>query len=196
MLLYIIIFLGTILADIIPFLGPPAWTIMVFFQIKYQLNIWPVLFCGVAGSTIGRYIFSYYFAKFAERYFKPRKNEEMQFLGEKLQQEKWGFLLFVFLYTLMPISSTPLFSATGIAHIKPLKVLPPFFFGKFISDLAMISMGSYAVTNSENLLRDYLSWQSLSGMLVALLLLCMVFFVDWKFLLINKKLRLNFRIWK
>lgn len=196
MLYYLFVFLGAVLFDVVPILGPPAWTLMVFFQIKYHLNIWAVLVCGVIGSTVGRYMFSFIIAKFAERFLKAKKNQEMQLLGARLEEDGWKFELFVLLYTLLPISSTPLFSATGIAHVKPFRVLGPFFIGKFISDMMMVMVGDYAAANMEDVLHNLISWQSISGIVISLLFLFLIFFIDWKYFLLNKKIRFNFKIWK
>jgi membrane protein DedA with SNARE-associated domain len=58
MLYYFLVFIGSLLVDLIPFVGPPAWTVMVFFQMRYDLNIWAVIVTGVIGSAIGRYLLS------------------------------------------------------------------------------------------------------------------------------------------
>src|SRR5438105_1211943 len=57
---YLLVFVASLIVDIIPFIGPPAWTVMVFLQLKFHLNIWWVLLAGVSGSTIGRYILTLY----------------------------------------------------------------------------------------------------------------------------------------
>lgn len=196
MIYYLLVLFGTILVDVLPVLSPPAWTLMVFLQVKFGLDIWAVLVLGVIGSTIGRFLFSFYIAKFAQQFLKPQKNADFKYLGNYLQHDGLKFELFVFLYTLLPISSTPLFSATGIAHIKPLRVLSPFFMGKFISDMLMLFMGKYALENIDGLVNNFLSWQSLLGLAFCCSMLFLVFFIDWKSLLIHKKLKLNFQIWK
>src|SRR5436189_70288 len=118
--LYILVFVSSFLVDVIPFVGPPAWTVMVFFQVKYNLNVWILLLFGVTGSALGRYCYSVYIKKLSDRFVKKQKNEDLQFIGERLGEKGWRVQLFVFLYTLIPIPTTPLFTATGIARIKPL----------------------------------------------------------------------------
>ena len=58
--IYCLVFVASLLVDSIPFVGPPAWTVMVFFQMRYGLDIWTVLAIGVPGSAVGRYIYSLY----------------------------------------------------------------------------------------------------------------------------------------
>jgi hypothetical protein len=47
---YALVFLGAFLFDVVPFPFPPAFTIMVFLQIVFDLNVWLVILIGVAGS--------------------------------------------------------------------------------------------------------------------------------------------------
>ena len=59
---YLFVLLGTIAVDITPLPLPPAFTVMVLFQIMFGLSIWPVIVIGVIGSIIGRYILTLYIA--------------------------------------------------------------------------------------------------------------------------------------
>src|ERR1700761_3872791 len=102
-MIYILVFLASVVVDIVPFIGPPAWIVMVFFQIRYDLNIWMVLVTGVIGSAMGRYLYSKYIYLLSKRFIKPQKNEDMQFLGARLANKSWKVQLFVFLYTLVPL---------------------------------------------------------------------------------------------
>jgi len=94
--LYILVFLSSLLVDVIPLIGPPAWVVMVFFQVKYGLNIWLVLVAGVSGSAIGRYLYSAYVFYFANHFIKPQKNEDLQFIGKNslIMDGRFIFLFF------------------------------------------------------------------------------------------------------
>jgi hypothetical protein len=120
---------------------------MVFFLVKFHLNPWVVVVMGVSGSTLGKYIFSLYVPKIADQLIKRRKREELEFMGKKLNQKLWQSWLFVFIYTLTPLSTTVLFTAAAIAKVKAGRTVPPFFFGKFVSDAVLIFTGRYAVLN-------------------------------------------------
>jgi membrane protein YqaA with SNARE-associated domain len=146
-LVYILVLLASLLVDIVPFIGPPAWIVMVFFQIRFGLNIWLLLIMGVTGSAIGRYLYSKYISLLAKHFLKPQKNEDVQFIGGRLAHNSWQVWFFVLCYTLMPLPSTPLFTAAGCARIKTLYLIPSFFIGKFISDAIMVFTGSYVAQN-------------------------------------------------
>lgn len=196
MWMYLFVFLCSILVDIIPFIGPPAWTVMVFFQVRYHLNIWIVLIAGVLGSTIGRYLLTLYMPKLTIKFVNEKKNADLQFLGRKLEGKKWKIQLFVLLYTLLPIPSTPLFTAMGMAKVSPLRIIPAFFVGKFTSDAMMVYAGKYATENAIEIFHGLLSWKSIAGVLGGLIMLFLLLFVDWTTLLKLKKLRFKFQIWK
>ena len=192
---YFFVFLGSFLVDVVPFPLPPAFTVMVYFQMKYNLNIWTVVLIGVPASILGRTILTLYIPYVSDRIFSKAKNEDVRFLGNKLKEKGWKSHAFVLAYSLMPLPTTPLFIAGGMARMKWYMMIPAFTIGKFASDLTAVWLGKYAAENTERLLEGIISWKSITGMIVGLLLVCALIFVDWRTLLINKKLRLKFHVW-
>ena len=195
-MMYLAVFLSALVIDLIPIISPPAWTAMVFLMVKFDLNPWIVIVTGVAGSTIGRYIFSLYVTKLSDHFIKRRKREELEFLGKKLGQKLWPAWIFVFLYALTPMSTTPLFTAAGMAKIPPVRTLPPFFFGKLISNGMMVFAGQYAATNLDDVLHGTFSLKGILLIAFGVVVIGGVLFVDWRSWLEQKKFKLNFRIWK
>ncbi|PQJ12322.1 hypothetical protein CJD36_000760 [Flavipsychrobacter stenotrophus] len=169
---------------------------MVFFQMRYGLNIWMVLVAGVLGSTLGRYILSLYIPFLSAKIIKVQKNEDIQFIGQKLGNNGWRVQLFVLLYTLMPLPSTPLSTAAGMARIRTINIVLASFVGKFISDMIMVLTGDYVAKNAQAVAHGFLSWKTISGTLLGLILICVFLFIDWHKLLRENKFRLNFNIWK
>ena len=196
MLYYFLVFIGSLLVDLIPFVGPPAWTVMVFFQMRYDLNIWAVIVTGVIGSAMGRYLLSRYMPWLSAKFIKLDKNEDLRFIGEQLNNNGWKIQLFVLLYTLVPLPSVTLFTAAGIAKIRAINIIPSFLVGKFISDAFMVITGDYIASNTKNLMNGLRSWESISGMVLGLIILGAMLFIDWRILMKQKTIRLNFRIWK
>ncbi|MBC7695873.1 MAG: hypothetical protein H7141_10565 [Burkholderiales bacterium] len=193
---YILVFLGALLFDIVPFPFLPAFTIMIALQIVFHLKLWPVIIIGVAGSILGRYILSLYIPYISNKYFKRSKNEDIKFLGKKMKEEGWKSQFVILAYSLLPLPTTPLFVAGGIARIKPLYIIPAFFIGKFVSDTIALSMGKYASENLDKLKSDALSWESICGLTASLIMLGALLFIDWRTLIQKKKLRMKFKIFK
>ena len=193
---YLLVFLGAFLFDVVPFPFPPAFTIMVFFQILFGLNIWWVIIIGVFGSILGRYVLTLYIPLLAERIFKKSKNEDVQFLGEKMKDQGWRGQAAILAYTLLPLPTTPIFLASGMARINALYIIPTFFVGKFTSDAITVHLGKYASENAENLLQGGFTWKSVLSLTLGMLLVCSILFIDWRSLIQKKRFMLNFRIWK
>ena len=193
---YLEVFLGSLIFDIVPIPFPPAFTIMLFLQIKYDLNIWLVIAIGVMGSILGRYILTLYIHFFANKIFKESKNEDVQFLGEKMKEKGWKSQMAILAYSLLPLPTTPLFLAGGMARIRPLYIIPAFLVGKFTSDTIVVNLGKYTSENTQSLMDGILSWKTISSLLIGLLFLFFVLFIDWRSLIQKNKFQLNFRIWK
>jgi membrane protein DedA with SNARE-associated domain len=194
--IWIFVFLAAFILDVVPFPAPPAWTVMVILQMHYSLNIWYVVLIGVFGSVCGRYLMSIYFRKISDHFISLRKNQDMQFLGDKISSNRARGWLFVFIYTLVPLPSTPLFHLMGIARISAFTVLPAFFAGKFISDFAMLYTGNIVAQDIPALLMGMLTLKSLLVFILAIVILAAFLFIDWWTLIEKKQLKFNFNIWK
>lgn len=195
-MMYLVVFLSSLAVDTIPFVAPPVWMVMVFLLVKFDLNPWIVLLVGVPGSTLGRYLFGLYVAKFSLKHIKRHTHEEMEYLGKRLGQKLWPSWLFVLIYTLTPLSTTALFTAAAMAKVRPERILPPFFCGKFVSDAVMIFTGSYAVGSLNEIKEHLLSVKGVAFILLGLVIVGAFLFLDWRALLQKRKLAFHFRIWK
>jgi membrane protein DedA with SNARE-associated domain len=193
---YLLVFIGSLIVDVTPFPLPPAFTLMIFLQIVYKLNIWVVIGIGVLGSILGRYILTLYIPKISGKLLTLDKNEDVQYLGKLLKHNGWKGQLFIVIYCLMPLPSTPLFIAGGIAKMKPLYIIPGFIVGKFISDTIAVLLGKYAAENVNGILSGMISWKSITGLTAGLFLVMCILFIDWRTLLQKKKLQLRFHVWK
>ena len=76
---YLLVFVGALLFDIVPFPFLPAFTIMILLLITFYLNVWLVIIAGVVGSVLGRYILILYIPLISNKYFKKSKNDDVQF---------------------------------------------------------------------------------------------------------------------
>jgi membrane protein DedA with SNARE-associated domain len=184
------------LVDIVPLPLPPAFTVMIFLQIKFDLNVWAVIGIGVIGSILGRYILTMYIPYVSGKIFKKAKNDDVQMLGTKMKAQRWKAQMFIMLYSLMPLPTTPLFIAGGMAKMKPMYMIPPFIVGKIISDTIAVLSGKFAAENTSMLVEGVVSFKSIVGLVLGLMLVLAILFIDWRTLFIKKRLKLKFDIWK
>ena len=193
---YLLVFFGSLGVDLIPIMAPPAWTIMAFAIMKYQLNPWIVLAIGVPASALGRYLFSLYIPTFSDKVLARKKKQELNYVGKKLRGRMWQTWVFVLGYTLSPLSTTALFTAAGMSKVPVWHLLPPFLVGKFVSDAMMVKAGEYAAGNLKDMLHGVFSAKSLLIAAITLVLTASFLFVDWHDLLVEKKLSFNFSVFK
>ena len=191
---YLLVFLGAVLFDIVPFPFAPAFTIMVFLQILFDLNVWAVIVIGVIGSVLGRYILLLYAPLLANKYLKASRNDDIKFLGDKMNENKWKGVLVVLAYSLLPLPTTPLFLGAGISKIKPIYIIIPFLIGKFTSDAIALHLGQFAAQNQQNIIDNILSWQSITTFVLGFVMLFCLFFINWRALIQTKKLEFDFKI--
>jgi len=193
---YLLVFVGALLFDIAPFPFLPAFTIMLFLQVVFQLDVWSVILVGLVGSVLGRYILILYVPRIANKYLKLSKNRDIQFIGDKMNENKWKGQMVILAYSLLPLPTTPLFLTAGISKINAKFIIPWFVIGKFISDSIALHAGKYAAENTESIIKNVLSWQSIASLALSALLLFCLFFIDWRTLIQKNKFVLNFKIWK
>lgn len=193
---YFLVFICSFAVDVFPIPLPPAWTVMVLLQIIFRLDIWWVIVIGVSGSILGRYVLTLYVSRVSDHLFRQDKHDDVNYLGQKMKENKWKGQALVLAYSLMPLPTTPLFLAAGMARLGAFYIIPAFTIGKFISDAATVLVGRYATENAEELLSGIISWRSITGLLLGLALIFALLFIDWRTLLKAKKLKFSFDIWK
>ena len=193
---YLLVFLAALAVDTIPVFAPPAWILLVFLLVKFHLNPWAVVVVGVTGSTIGRYLLTRYIPKVSSSLINRREDENLRYIGSKLGRAKWSGAVFVFLYTLTPLSTTALFTAVATARINPWHILPPFFVGRLITDGVLVFSGKYASASLLQMLHGQASWKTLVTVLAGLFVIGAFLFVDWRCLLEKRKIRFRFKILK
>ena len=153
-------------------------------------------FFGVLGSTLGRYILSKYIPHVSNKVVNKCEGRNLEYVGQKLNQGYWKTSVFVFLYTLTPLSTTALFTAVGMGKPKLRYVLPPFAVGKFISDAIMIVTGRYAAADIWDMFHGKISPKAIITLVLGLVIVGGVLFVDWQTLFEQKRLKFRWRIWK
>lgn len=82
---YLWVVLAALAVDLVPVVGPPAWTVMVLLQVRFGLNAWLVLVVGVPASVLGRYVLSLYAPWLSKTIIKRRKADELEFVGRTLK---------------------------------------------------------------------------------------------------------------
>ncbi len=189
--MYLIVFLTGLLIDLIPVFGPPTWVFFVVLMIKFNLNVFGVIAAGVAGSAAGRLILTTYIHKVSWRLISRREEGNLEYIGKKLGKSYWEDFAFVFVYCLTPLSTAALFTAAGIAEVKPRLLLPPYILGRLAGYGSLLYACHAAATDIDKLLHGIVSWKSAVVAAAGLGFILATFLIDWKALLHKKRLRLE-----
>src|SRR6476660_1265365 len=144
---YFLVFLAALAVDTIPIFAPPAWILLVVLLVKFKLDPWLTVTIGVTGSTIGRYILTRYIPKISSSIVNRQEDANLRYIGSKIGKAKWSSAVFVFLYTLTPLSTTALFTAVAMARIRPWHIFAPFFLGRLINLGVLVFFGKSASAN-------------------------------------------------
>ncbi|MEY2498834.1 MAG: hypothetical protein QOD12_2390 [Verrucomicrobiota bacterium] len=196
MWMYLVVFLAAFAVDTIPVFAPPAWALLIILVVKFHLNPWLAVIVGVTGSALGRYVLTLYIPKAGSKIINRREEENLRYIGSRLGHAAWPAAIFIFFYTLTPLSTTALFTAAAAARINPWHILPPFFLGRLFTDAAMVYSGKYASGNLSGLFHGQASWKTIATLVAGLFIIGIFLFVDWRYLLEKHKLRFNFKILK
>jgi membrane protein YqaA with SNARE-associated domain len=192
--MYLIVFLTGLLVDLIPVFGPPTWVFFVALMLKLHLNVFGVIAAGVAGSAAGRLILTTYIHKVSKKLISRREEQNLAYIGRRLGRSYWEDFVFVFLYCLTPLSTAALFTAAGIAEIKPRLLLPPYVLGRLAGYGSIIYACHAAAPDLGAVLHGALSWRSGAVAAAGLSFVLLTFLIDWKALLHEKRLRLEIQL--
>jgi len=192
--MYLIVFFTGLLIDLIPVFGPPTWVFFVVLMVKLNLNVFGVIAAGIAGSAAGRLILTTYIHKVSGKLISRREEGNLKYIGQKLGRSYWEDFAFVFVYCLTPMSTAALFTAAGIAGVKPRLLLPPYILGRLAGYGSLIYACHAASADIDKLLHGVLSWKSAVVAAAGLGFLLATFLIDWKALLHKKQLRLELQI--
>src|SRR3954465_11259183 len=169
---YLFVFVAALAVDTIPIFAPPAWILLVVLLVKFKLNPWLTVAIGVTGSTIGRYVLTRYIPRISSSLVNRREDANLRYIGGRIAKAKWSSSIFVFLYTLTPLSTTALFTAVAMARIKrPLHFLAPFFLGRLITDGVLVFSGKYASANLRDLLHGEANLKNIVTLIAGLVVI-------------------------
>lgn len=197
MLPYILVLLASIAVDCIPVFAPPAWTLMLLLMLRFGLNPYVTAVVGTCGTVTGRFIFSSLIIPWlGAKALSRDKESDLRYLGKRLNDKGAAAFIFILLYSLLPLSTTALFTAAGLARVRKAFVLPPFFLGNLIGDTFLLLSGKAAVGSVSALFKGSWSVKDISMMAFGLLVVLALLFVDWRTLLQKKKVKWEWTFWK
>ena len=130
---YVLVALAVFAANAVPAFAPPTWSILVWFELSFDLRAPALVVLGVLGATTGRALLATYM-RHSTRWMPKTYVENMRSAGEAVTAVRGRAIAVLALFLVSPISSAQLFTAAGImrdVRLRPLLIA--FAMGRTIS---------------------------------------------------------------
>lgn len=189
-----ILFAVVLLLNVLPAFAPPTWMVFSFlgFRLPSQMG-WTFALVGAAAATMGRFLLG----KFSRRiirnhWLSDTTRESINSIKVELERRPKTTFAALLFYAFTPLPSNYLFIAYGLTALPFIRLIAPFFVGRFVS-YYFWTMGGAAVSRRLELEdTDAMTYFGVYFVLTQLALLGFVYAftrVDWKSLLQRKKWR-------
>jgi membrane protein DedA with SNARE-associated domain len=190
----LILFLAVFLLNIIPAFAPPTWMVFSFLGFRFPSRIdWSFALVGALAAATGRSVLGKLSRTIVRNHWlseAARKNvDSLKLELEKRPTLTFGLFLF---YAFTPLPSNFLFIAYGLTTMPLIRLVVPFFIGRFFS-YSFWTMSSAAVSRELELEdTEAIAYLSVYFVLTLLALLALVYIftrIDWNLLLRKRKWR-------
>jgi len=190
----LILFLAVFLLNNIPAFAPPTWMVFSFLGFRFPSRIdWSFALVGALAAATGRSVLGKLSRTIVRNHWlseAARKNvDSLKLELEKRPTLTFGLFLF---YAFTPLPSNFLFIAYGLTTLPLIRLVVPFFIGRFVS-YSFWTMSSAAVSRELELEdTEAIAYLSVYFVLTQLALLALVYIftrIDWNLLLRKRKWR-------
>lgn len=145
---YVLLLVVVFAANAVPAFAPPTWALLVWFELRYGLNVVATVALGVLAATTGRALLATYM-RHSTRWMPKQYVANMRSAGDALTGTKGRVAATLALFFVSPLSSAQLFAAAGIMRgvaLRPL--LAAFACGRSITYSLYVSGAHLARSTS------------------------------------------------
>jgi membrane protein DedA with SNARE-associated domain len=194
MISLLLLFLVVFLLNVIPAFAPPTWMVFSFLGFRFPSHMtWTMALIGALAAVMGRAVLALVSRSIVRnRWLGQAGKENVDSLKVALEKRpKLTFGLFLF-YAFTPMPSNYLFIAYGLTAMPLLRILVPFFIGRFVSYQLWTMSGAIVSRRLELEGTEAFTYFSIYFVFTQIVLLALVYAftrVDWRVLLGQKKFR-------
>lgn len=194
MLLLIRIFFTVFAINIFPVFMPPTWSVLAYFQVRHDLDVFTLALIGTFAATAGRVVL----AKLSDRiirknFLRERIRANIDVIKNRIIEYKkitvWIFLFYAF----SPLPSNQLFMAYGLTELPLKMVAIPFFIGRFLSYVFWVFTASkitLTITAHEYASGAFMGTYFIIMQIIAIVVVWLFAKINWERLFKEKKLSL------
>lgn len=165
--------------NLMPAFGPPTWSVLVFFNVTYDLPVYVLVPLGAVAAASGRLVLG----SVAKRYrglFGERRVRELDALREVVERRRGVSLSALMLFAISPVPSSSLFIAAGAAGMRLVRLTLAFFSGRIVSYSIYVTASSAAEESIRDLFdHGVTSPWSIAFQVAVLLFVIALVFMPW-----------------
>jgi uncharacterized membrane protein YdjX (TVP38/TMEM64 family) len=129
--------------NLMPAFVPPTWTVLVFFNVAYDMPVYLLVPIGALCAAFGRLTLGSLAKRFRGRFSERRIRDldTLRTIAEQRRAVSFGALM---LFAISPIPSASLFIGAGVTGMRLVPLTIAFFSGRIISYSIYVSISSAA----------------------------------------------------
>ena len=129
---YLLTFGCVLAVNLLPAFGPPTWAVLVFFKLRYDLPVVPMVLGGALCAACGRLLLAHA-SRGLRRHLSPERREHLRAAADVLTGDRRRSAGALGLFALSPVPSAQLFVAAGLLAVPLLPLTAAFFAGRLVS---------------------------------------------------------------
>ncbi len=131
---YVLIFLGIVVLNIIPFFMPATWTVLLALAATTHVEAVYLPLIGATGATLGRTILAHFSRRIVRaKILTPEARKNIDAVRTIIEKRKKLTLSGFLLYALGPFPTNYIFISYGLTSLPLRYLIVPFFFGRLLS---------------------------------------------------------------
>jgi uncharacterized membrane protein YdjX (TVP38/TMEM64 family) len=176
---YVLTFGCVFAVNLLPAFGPPTWAVLVFFKLRYDLPVVPMVIGGALCAASGRLLLAHA-SRHLRRRLSAERREHLSAAAGALTGDRRRSAGALGLFALSPIPSAQLFVAAGLLELRLLRLTGAFFAGRLVSYAIYVSGAAFARKSLGDVLGDaFASPIGIALQLAMLLGIVALLRIDW-----------------
>lgn len=153
---YLIVAAAVFAVNLMPAFGPPTWSVLVLFELNFDLEPLLLVPIGAIAAASGRLTLASGARHLRDR-FPPRYLENLNAAERALTANRTRAWAGLGLFAISPVPSAQLFIAAGLLTVPLLPLTLAFFAGRLVSYTIYVSAAQVAADNLGDVIGDSLT---------------------------------------
>lgn len=178
---YLYLVLVVFAFNIAPAFAPPTWSVLVLFELNFELHPLPLILLGALAAGSGRFCLGSATGKLRNR-LSPGARENLSAASDVLNKRTSSHIIGLGLFALSPLPSAQLFEAAGLIGMRLLPLTIAFFSGRLVSySIYVLGASSLKASSIGDLIQSAIT--SPYGVILQIVLMYGLYLltkIDWK----------------